>query len=50
MDEAVGLTVFTRDEAETLRIVEPLHGPFGTHAAELLLFVLMCFGSPVVPY
>jgi hypothetical protein len=36
MDEAIGLTVFTRDEAETLGIVEPLHGPSGTHAAELL--------------
>src|SRR6185369_15794123 len=31
MDEAVLLAVLTRDEAESLRVVEPLDGPGDTH-------------------
>src|SRR5512134_1027255 len=31
MDEAVLLAPFGGDEAETLRVVEPLHGAGGTH-------------------
>src|SRR4029453_14934185 len=47
MDEAILLSVLTRDEAEPFRIVEPLDGPGGTHcySCEFAVWVVRGFGT-----
>src|SRR5688500_17363519 len=49
VDEAVLLTVVTRDEAEALRVVEPLHGTGRTHCRTPRI-CSRCNRSPARPY